>query len=253
MYAKLFSRIAQSSLMEERVNTRYVFMMMLALSDRHGDVIGTDVAIARMINVPLDEFIEAIETLMLPDDDSNSHIEDGRRIIPSESGRGYKVVNYEAYRLMKSDDEKREYMREYMRNRRKVKGLARDVNRVNFCKTQSNDVTQAEAEAEAEKNTCPQADVLAKIWNICPSLGKSRSSKKQVADAWRKIPSKDKPDDDALLGSFDEWIRSDDWTKDDGSFVPGLHLWIKNQKWEVTPTKTQSHKKKGSLPDGFGV
>ena len=67
MYAKLFSRIAQSSLMEEKVTTRYVFMMMLAISDRHGDVIGTDVAIARTMNVTLLEFVNSVKPLLAPD------------------------------------------------------------------------------------------------------------------------------------------------------------------------------------------
>lgn len=145
MYAKLFSRIAQSSLMEEKVTTRYVFMMMLALADKHGDVIGTDVAIARTINVTLDEFTAATAPLLAPDPDSNSQAEEGRRLVPSESGRGYKVVNYGCYRDMKSDEEKREYMRNYMRQRRAGQAT---VNPVNFCKTPLTDVTHTEAEAD---------------------------------------------------------------------------------------------------------
>jgi len=151
MYAKLFSRIAQSSLMEEKVTTRYVFMMMLALSDRHGEVIGTDVAIARMMNVPKNDFCESLKPLLEPDPDSNSPAEEGRRIIPSENGRGYKIVNYLNYRDIKSDDEKREYMREYMRQRRsKCKESEENVKPVNPCKDLLNDVTHTEAEADTE-------------------------------------------------------------------------------------------------------
>ena len=139
--------------MEEEVTTRYVFMMMLALSDSHGDVIGTDIAIARMMNVSKSEFTTSISQLMLPDNDSNSPDHDGRRIIPSENGRGYRVVNYLNYRALKSDDEKREYMREYMRKKREIqKEKAETVKSVNFCKTQLSDVTHTEAEAEAESN-----------------------------------------------------------------------------------------------------
>jgi len=150
MYAKLFSRIAQSSLMEEKVTTRYVFMMMLAISDRHGDVIGTDVAIARTMNVTLLEFVNSVKPLLAPDPASNSQAEEGRRLVPSENGRGYRIVNYTAYRDMKSDEEKREYMRNYMRNRRSGK---EKVSHVKPCKDLLNDVTHTEAEAEAEADT----------------------------------------------------------------------------------------------------
>ena len=149
MYAKLFSRIAQSSLMEEKVTTRYVFMMMLALSDKHGDVIGTDVAIARMMNVTRGEFEVAIAPLLAPDTDSNSQAEQGRRLIPSDNGRGYKVVNYGCYRDMKSDEEKRDYMRNYMRERRAAE--KETVNPVKNCKTLLIDVTHTEAEADTAK------------------------------------------------------------------------------------------------------
>ena len=182
MYAKLFSRIAQSSLMEEKVSTRYVFMMLLALSDRHGDVIGTDIAIARMMNISKDDFIESIQPLLSPDLDSNSPDEEGRRIIPSENGRGYKLVNYQAYRDMKSDDEKREYMKEYMRKRRaNAEDKLLSVKLVKECKENVTDVksvthTEAEAEAEADNNIplTPKGELLRK--------SRSKKSKNQTVD-----------------------------------------------------------------------
>ena len=140
MYAKLFSRIAQSSLMEQTVPTRYCFMMLLAIADQNGDVIGTDIAIARSINLPADDFRSCIEALSQPDPDSNSQTFEGRRIIPSEHGRGYHIVNYLAYRAIKTNEEKREYMREYMRERRKSL-KSNGVTDVNFCKNQLSDVT----------------------------------------------------------------------------------------------------------------
>ncbi len=152
MYAKLFSRIAQSSLMEEQLETRYCFMMLLAIADIEGDVIGTDVAIARSINVPLEVFQSSIAALMQPDPQSNSKVLDGRRIVNSDNGRGYRIVNYKEYRAIKTAEEKRTYMREYMRERRKA-NAASSVTDVNSGKTELVHVTHAEAEAEGEANT----------------------------------------------------------------------------------------------------
>jgi hypothetical protein len=184
MYAKLFSRIAQSSLMEEKVNTRYVFMMMLALSDRHGEVIGTDVAISRMMNVPKNDFCDALKPLLEADLDSNSPAEEGRRIILSENGRGYKIVNYLNYRDMKSDDEKREYMRQYMKRRRdKTKENDENLNSVNPCKVLLNDVTHTEAEAEADtkKNKKPSFD---DTFDFCNKIGLTRTDAEYMQDKW---------------------------------------------------------------------
>jgi len=150
MYAKLFSRIAQSSLMEQDVVTRYCFMMLLAISDPCGDVIGTDVAIARTVNLPLDTFKRCIADLMSPDPDSNSQAKEGRRVVESDAGRGYTIVNYLTYRAIKSEEEKKAYMREYMARRRKAQ-KDNDVTDVKICKNVLTDVTQSESELDTEK------------------------------------------------------------------------------------------------------
>lgn len=149
MYAKLFSRIAQSSLMEQDVETRYCFMMLLAIADAGGDVIGTDVALARAINLPLETFKRCVASLMSPDPDSNSQVHDGRRIVSSENGRGYLLVNYVTYRTIKTAEEKKSYMREYMKRYRKSKN-PNDVDDVNNCKTPLIELEHAEGELDSD-------------------------------------------------------------------------------------------------------
>jgi hypothetical protein len=163
MYAKLFSRIAQSSLMEQDVATRYCFMMLLAISDPYGDVIGTDVAIARTVNLPLDTFKRCLADLMSPDPDSNSQAKDGRRIVESEAGRGYTIVNYLTYRAIKSEEEKKAYMREYMARRRKAQ-KDNDVTDVKICKNVLTDVTQSESELDTEKEEEVKAPIHSRAW-----------------------------------------------------------------------------------------
>lgn len=121
VYAKLFSRITESSLMEQEIPVRYVFVMLLAIADPKGYVIGTDVAIARRLNMPLAEFLAALQRLREPDEDSNSKEHEGRRVIESDTERGYLIVNYLTYRDAKDADGRREYMRDYMRQKRSPK------------------------------------------------------------------------------------------------------------------------------------
>jgi DNA replication protein DnaT len=92
--------------------------------------------------------------------------------------------------------------------------------------------------------TCLQADdsPIDLIWKLSHPTGKSRSSRKQLAAAWKAIPAAQKPSVDTLTESLGKWLESADWAQDDGKYVPGIHLWIKNRKWEVEPTKSKSHK-----------
>jgi hypothetical protein len=110
--------------------------------------------------------------------------EEGRRIILSENGRGYKIVNYLNYRDIKSDDEKREYMRQYMKRRRdKTKENDENVNSVNPCKVLLNDVTHTEAEAEADtkKNKKPSFD---DTFDFCNKIGLTRTDAEYMHDKW---------------------------------------------------------------------
>lgn len=159
MYAKLFSRIAQSSLMEQDVETRYCFMMLLAIADIEGDIIGTDVAISRSINLPMETFRASIESLMMPDPDSNSQVKEGRRVVKSDNGRGYNIVNYKEYRAIKTTEEKRAYMRDYMRERRKSLS-DKSVADVKICKSPLSDVTHAEADTKSKADTEEKAESL---------------------------------------------------------------------------------------------
>tara|TARA_R110000772_G_scaffold267931_2_gene393144 strand:+ start:986 stop:1807 length:822 start_codon:yes stop_codon:yes gene_type:complete len=108
-----------------------------------------------------------------------------------------------------------------------------------------NEENSSEENSSEEKDlSCPSPDektILALIWGMAPSKAKSRSSKKQVAAEWKKIKAADRPSEDDLCESFTAWAKSDDWTKDRGEFVPGLHLWFKNRKWEDAPEPSKGN------------
>tara|TARA_R110001592_G_scaffold71939_3_gene219541 strand:+ start:4806 stop:5543 length:738 start_codon:yes stop_codon:yes gene_type:complete len=79
--------------------------------------------------------------------------------------------------------------------------------------------------------------VLKALWEAAPEKARRRSSKKQVLDAWKA--TKEKPDQEDMLHALEAWMRCEDWTKSNGDFVQGLHLWIKNRQWENVPDVEQ--------------
>ncbi len=150
MYAKLMSRVTESSLMEEPIDVRYCFLMMLAIADPQGYVVGTDIAIARRINMPLEQFKSCLQELMKPDENSNSKEAEGRRVVNSDCERGYYLVNYVKYRDTRDEEHRREYMRNYMRKYRDDKPLSGTVKSVNSGKQKLSKLAKAEVKEEAD-------------------------------------------------------------------------------------------------------
>ena len=236
--------------MEQPIEVRYTFIMLLAIADPTGRVVGTDVAIARRLNMPLDSFVNSVKQLGQPDPDSNSKEEEGRRVIPSDSERGYQLVNYIKYRNLKDEEEKREYMREYMRKRREDEALRKT------CKTVLTDVknvTQAEAEADPEedKNTSTPQTPPAKpqrtsdelpeflsFWEAYPR----KESKPQAERAFRKAMK---------LTTLSEILKAIErfrevWKQSDPRYTPLPASWLNGHRWNDEPAKpsqpTQSGK-----------
>ena len=152
MYAKIFENIMTSSLAED-FQTRHIFMDLLVIADPEGLVDMTPEAISRITNVPLTLLKESLCKLCKPDPQSRSKREDGRRLVPLDENRGWgwQIVNFKAYREIRNEDERRAYMRTYMRARRAQEAAGKQgVSNVSQC---SKKKQYADAEAETVKNT----------------------------------------------------------------------------------------------------
>lgn len=119
MYGRIFESIFDSSIMEEGVHVRYLWHCILVLSNKEGVVDLTRQALARRVNLPLTQVNEALEALLAPDPSSRSPLEEGRRLVPiRETDWGWRIVNFEGYRDVRNPEDRRTYMRQYMRGRR---------------------------------------------------------------------------------------------------------------------------------------
>ncbi len=152
MYAKVFSQIYDGTLCTKGPWQALVtFQQMLVLADPDGNVDMTSIAIARRTTIPL-EIIEAgIAALLLPDPESRTPTEEGRRLLPLAEGRswGWKVVNYKHYRALKREEDRRDYHREYWRANRSKAALS-DGDTTATTKTQHPQPNQPRQETEAK-------------------------------------------------------------------------------------------------------
>ncbi len=146
-FAKLFDAITESSLWGESKATRLLFVTMLAKADATGFVEASLPGIARAANLDQAETEEAMVILESPDEHSKdleaNPQNEGRRVL--KVPRGWMIINYEEYRNRRSDEDRREYMRKYMKDYR-----AKSKQRVNTVNRSKPPLAQAEAEAEAE-------------------------------------------------------------------------------------------------------
>jgi 5-methylcytosine-specific restriction endonuclease McrA len=123
MFAKIFAQIYDSSIVED-VELRVTFMDMLILADPNGVVDMTHEAIARRTNRPIETVRRTIAQLESPDPHSRTPDHEGRRIARLDDHRdwGWFILNYTKFRLIESNEQRREKTRERVRRFRERGG-----------------------------------------------------------------------------------------------------------------------------------
>ena len=225
-FTKLWAEITDSSIWNEDDKTRIVWITMLARMGPDYVVRASVGGLAHLARVSREDCEKALEKLASPDPDSRSPEEEGRRIKKVEGG--FFMINGEKFRQRRGDEEKKAYMREYMRQYRKNK--ASNVKNVNICKPESIQ-EEEEEEAEAEENI---------------SLKRERGSASQTDFA--EIPTLEEVIAEAeVRGIPDEHARSF-W-----EYNESKQLWVnqygKMIKWKMT-LKSWSEKRRTMQPNG---
>jgi len=143
-YTKLFSDIITSTIWREDDKTRIVWITLLALADRYGNINASIPGLVVLANVERKRCEAALRTLKSPDPDSRTRDYDGRRI--EDIDGGWHILNYAKYRNKMRSVERTEYLRIKQAEFRAKKNKTVDVNNVN----QYQPIAEAEAEAEAK-------------------------------------------------------------------------------------------------------
>ena len=114
-YSKIMRNITSSTICNEPIATRWIWVCMIATANQSGDVFGSVPGIARIYNVSVDELESALKCFLSPDPHSRTKEADGVRIEVIDGG--WRLINFAKYHSSKSVS-RREYMRDYMRQRR---------------------------------------------------------------------------------------------------------------------------------------
>lgn len=153
-FTKLFHSIITSTIWTEDDQTRIVWITMLAIADRNGEVQGSVPGLARIAGVNVEACRAALAKFLSPDPDSRTKDDQGRRI--EEIDGGWHLLNHSKYREMASDaDRKEKATARQARKRKRDKEKSQPVTPV----SRQNPQADAEAEAKAEEQVPVITDV----------------------------------------------------------------------------------------------
>ena len=117
-FVKIYGSILDSSVWCESAATRVVWITMLAAAERHGIVNSSVPGLANRANVSSAQCVKALAVLMAPDKWSKSPEYEGRRIEELEGGGGWRILNYEKYRELRTDEQIAEAERKRIQRQR---------------------------------------------------------------------------------------------------------------------------------------
>jgi len=105
-YTKLFTSLLSSSIWTEDDQTRILWITMLAMADKNGEIQASIPGLARMAGISIDATTRGIEKFLSPDAFSRTPDCEGRRIeiIPG----GWEIINHRKYRELAGRDDQKE-------------------------------------------------------------------------------------------------------------------------------------------------
>jgi hypothetical protein len=241
MYGKVFTSMYDGTLATRGPWQALVtFQQFLVLKDRGGIVDMTPDAISRRTTIPIEIINIGIAALEQVDTESRSNELEGRRIVRLDPERswGWKVVNHEKYNKIRSEDDRREYMRNLMAEKRKKGKETLAV--VSNCKQRLAKLAHIDVDVDVDvkkhlrtavRDTVSISPGFEQFWYFYPK----KQGKKAAIKAWNKI----EPDDllrDKIYKSLNTQVKSEPWRASKGKFIPHAATWINGERWNDQET-----------------
>jgi len=148
-YIKLFQSILTSTIWTEDDATRIVWITLMALADRHGEVQASIPGLARLAGVSVESCQKAIAKFLAPDEFSRTKDDEGRRLM--EIDGGWLLINHGKYRVQESREDLRvAESRRKARYRNKLRERVKTGTGVDMSQEVPDSVYIADADADAD-------------------------------------------------------------------------------------------------------
>ena len=170
MYTKLANSILTSTVWMESNETRIVWLTLLAMCDKNGEVQASIPGLANVARVTVQECETSIQLFLSPDPYSRTKSDEGRRL--EEIDGGWFVINHNKYRDLASDsDVKRkaaERQRRYReRQKRNGESVTESVTSVTRC-DKSRQISHTDTDTDTKANTEETQSIVAKRDDLPP-------------------------------------------------------------------------------------
>jgi len=187
MYGKVFKQMYRGSLVEAGWEAVVTMQQLIVLADDEGVVDMTPEAISRETTIPLEIIRRGLSQLELPDPNSRTPDEEGRRIVRLSESRswGWRLVNYVRYRGMASEAGRRDYHRTYWReNRSAAARLNKTQQTLNLSQPDSRQEEEEEEEKESKSKAAAQPAGAARCpFDACVDAMQAKGTAKAAAYA----------------------------------------------------------------------
>lgn len=155
MYGKIFHSIYDGTLAEDW-RALITFQQLIVLCDADGIVDMTPASISRRTGIPLEHIEHGLSVLEKEDEHSRTPNEKGRRIELIDDHRpwGWHIVNHKHYRDLRTSEDRREYMRNYMKEKRSKQKLTKANDSKQLTKLANKDTdTKTDKDTNTDSNT----------------------------------------------------------------------------------------------------
>lgn len=231
-FAKIHSGIVDSSINEEELHVRWLWVVLLTRANEDGNVFGTINSLARAANITIDQAQDAMNVLTSPDQHSTSPDEEGRRIIPLDGNQWF-VVNHNYYRDVYNYEKKKEQGRVRVQRFRQKKSeepnesLDGNADVTIGNPLQSADTRMQKADSSHTSASPSMENVFLDLfWKRWPTGRKV--DRKKCERFFNRLPKKDQ---EAATGpALDAWLE--DFAQRDRQYVPHPYTWLNNRRWE---------------------
>ena len=219
--------------MRGQSDKQLVFIYLLAHADADGVAEIIQGKIADDTGLREDEVFAALSELMAPDPASRTDGSDGRRMEPlDDRGWGWSIVNYQHYRGLRDDEERRRQNRE-AQSRHRSKPPSAAVSQDLLISAQG----EGEGEGEAEVEVQPK-DLSVLAWkeefetSFWPSIHPDRrQAKAEALIEWMKLKPRSQKTLDLVCDAMEADVAG--WNKEhtEPKYIPHARKWLKDRRY----------------------
>ncbi|MCB1633214.1 MAG: hypothetical protein KDI51_01425 [Xanthomonadales bacterium] len=258
MYGRIFRSIYDGTL-ADNWQALVTFQQLLVLCDQHGVVDMTPGAIARTTGIPVDIIRAGLDALEAPDPSSRTPAEEGRRIVRLDDHRdwGWRIVNFSAYRAIRSAEDKREADRKRIAGKRATERECLRHNATDCDTSQSVAKvahTATEKEPEKAKSMSANADTdssdtqprpqcrFSEFWAEYPK----KEGKKPALQAWQS-KRLDRIADQIIADVRNRREHHGQWL---AGFIPLPATYLRQERWSDEISRPPPKTPGGNRPEG---